>query len=134
LHQSIVSQHSTPAQVTQVCEEDGRVAYVKSADGQLWPADVVVSNVDVPSSYGLLDSEYGRGREAALSGLDYSAGVIAFNWVLDRRYDQLLHHNIFLSGWCPSATQCAPQTRDRPQTTLRNTLPVPLSNRTFDFD
>lgn len=33
-----------------------------------------------------------------LASAEFSAGVIAFNWSLSTRLEQLLHHNVFLSG------------------------------------
>eukprot|EP00798_Chlamydomonas_sp_ICE-L_P025599 gene25599-11251_t len=57
--------------------------------------------MDVPLSYGLLRGgamEYGRKEEARISKLDYSAGVIAFNWCFNKRLHSLLHHNVFLSS------------------------------------
>eukprot|EP00873_Tetraselmis_striata_P035269 jgi/Tetstr1/455533/TSEL_042355.t1 len=89
-------QLNTP--VTRVVEEGGRVAGVETADGRFWPADVVVCNPDVAASYALLDSARGRAEAARVTGLEYSAGVVAFNWVLRARCEGLRHHNIFLSG------------------------------------
>ncbi len=58
---------------------------------------------DVPLSYELLRGsaeQYGAATCRRVMGADYSAGVIAYNWSVDRRVDQLLHHNVFLSGGC----------------------------------
>lgn len=68
------------------------------SDGQRIAADIVVANQDVPAAYNLIHNEYGRSRHQDLASKQYSAGVIAFNWCLNRRLDGLLHHNVFLSG------------------------------------
>lgn len=55
---------------------------------------------DVPKAYGLLDSPYGRRQQQQLAAKKYSAGVISFNWGVDKQVERLLHHNVFLSGGC----------------------------------
>lgn len=64
-------------------------------------AHAVVCNRDLPLAYPLLDGparDYGQAQGERLAGWDYSAGVIAFNWSVNKRLDALLHHNVFLSG------------------------------------
>ena len=41
---------------------------------------------------------YARQRHEELGRLQYSAGVISYNWCLSRRLEALAHHNVFLSG------------------------------------
>ncbi|GAB4816450.1 hypothetical protein N2152v2_003496 [Parachlorella kessleri] len=53
--------------------------------------------------------EYARDKSKQLGGLQYSTGVISFNWCVDRRLERLRHHNVFLSddykqSWVPAAT------------------------------
>lgn len=43
-------------------------------------------------------AEYAGKRYSQLGGLEYSSGVISFNWSLSRRFEALRHHNVFLSG------------------------------------
>ncbi|GIL49585.1 hypothetical protein Vafri_5915 [Volvox africanus] len=74
---------------------------VTLASGEELDADVVVSNRDVPLTYELLRGPaeaHGSARARQLLAQDYSAGVISYNWSLDKKLDQLLHHNVFLSG------------------------------------
>ncbi|GLI64657.1 hypothetical protein VaNZ11_007985, partial [Volvox africanus] len=74
---------------------------VTLASGEELDADVVVSNRDVPLTYELLRGPaeaHGSARARRLLAQEYSAGVISYNWSLDKKLDQLLHHNVFLSG------------------------------------
>ncbi|GAX83530.1 hypothetical protein CEUSTIGMA_g10955.t1 [Chlamydomonas eustigma] len=89
--------------------EEGAVKGVTLEDGSIVEADVVISNRDLPLSYGLLrggTEKYGQERQAHISGLDFSAGVIAFNWCISRPLPGLLH-NVFLSKSFHSSWQRA---------------------------
>ena len=79
-----------------------------AGSGKRIEADIVVCNRDLPAAYSLIDDEqadissnakrYGERKTAQLASLQYSSGIIAFNWCFDRKLDDsLLHHNIFLS-------------------------------------
>mmetsp|Transcript_16225 Transcript_16225/g.48604 ORF Transcript_16225/g.48604 Transcript_16225/m.48604 type:complete len:396 (+) Transcript_16225:696-1883(+) len=88
----------------------GRVTGVRLTDGSHLPADIVVSNRDLPASYTLLEGEaieYGTQRHGRLAAMEYSAGVISYCWALKRRAPALLHHNVFLSGKGEEAWQRA---------------------------
>lgn len=50
-------------------------------------------------SYGLCDEGSGvRHKQQQLAAKQYSAGVIAYYWCVNKRLDGLCHHNVFLSG------------------------------------
>ncbi|EFJ43214.1 hypothetical protein VOLCADRAFT_96696 [Volvox carteri f. nagariensis] len=77
------------------------VTGVTLASGEELEADVVVSNRDVPLTYELLRGpaeSHGSARARRLLAQDYSAGIISYNWSVNKKLDQLLHHNVFLSG------------------------------------
>jgi phytoene desaturase (3,4-didehydrolycopene-forming) len=89
---------------------DGAVRGVLLQGGEALPADVVVCNRDLPAAYSLLNASsaaaagagadveaYGRRRGEELGGMQFSAGVIAYNWCVTRVLPALLHHNTFLS-------------------------------------
>eukprot|EP00899_Mesostigma_viride_P004237 jgi/Mesvir1/13814/Mv15968-RA.1 len=77
---------------------DRRVTGVRLKDGAAFPASAVVGNADLPYIYKHLINDAGAKSEGErLHRLQYSAGVIAFNWCLDTRPDRLLHHSVFLS-------------------------------------
>lgn len=89
------------AEVVSIDSNGDSVTGVTLASGKRLAADIVVSNRDLPAAYPLLGGdarEHGSRRHAALTGKKYSAGVISYNWSVGRRFDQLQHHNVFLSG------------------------------------
>lgn len=54
---------------------------------------------DVSQSYSLLSDEPRlQAKQQQLAAKEYSAGVIAFYWAVNKRCEQLAHHNVFLSG------------------------------------
>ncbi|MGQ9651370.1 MAG: phytoene desaturase family protein [Phycisphaerae bacterium] len=85
------------SEVTQIRKEGGRVTGIVVAGGQFYPADIVVSNMEVIPAYERLLGEnkaFMRSLvrfEPACSGLVVELG-------LDIQYPQLAHHNFFFSG------------------------------------
>lgn len=75
-----------------------RVRGVLLEDGRVLEGGVVVTNVDVGTSYGLIDSRWGHYQQQRITDMQYSAGVIEYNWCLDVEVDGLAHHTVFLSG------------------------------------
>lgn len=50
-------------------------------------------------SYGLCaDEPRLRAKQQQLAAKEFSAGVIAFYWAVNKRCPELAHHNVFLSG------------------------------------
>lgn len=89
------------AEVASIDTSGSSVTGVTLASSERLPADIVVSNRDLPAAYPLLGGDsrqHGRQRHAALTAKQYSAGVISYNWSVGRRLDHLQHHNVFLSG------------------------------------
>jgi phytoene dehydrogenase-like protein len=89
------------AEVASIDSSGGAVEGVTLASGERLAADIVVSNRDLPAAYPLLggdSQQHGRRQHAKLTAKEYSAGVISYNWNVGRRFDQLQHHNVFLSG------------------------------------
>jgi phytoene desaturase len=77
-------------------EVDGAHARgVRLADGSRREADVVLANADLPYVYQRLLPEDGTGK--ALSRKDYSCSVISFFWGLDKRYEALGPHTLFMA-------------------------------------
>jgi phytoene dehydrogenase-like protein len=99
------------AEVASIDSSGGAIEGVTLASGERLAADIVVSNRDVPAAYPLLGGDgrqHGRRQHAKLAAKEYSAGVISYNWNVGRRFDQLQHHNVFLSGtpMCTTALKC----------------------------
>lgn len=105
---------------------DNRVMGVTLANGEKISSDIVVCNRDLPAAYSLLrtddnfkssDSlntsstgfknerinfdmdieEYASIQEQRLLELQYSDGIIEFNWAIRGNITELSHHNVFLS-------------------------------------
>ena len=94
------------------------VSGVETDAGEVIPADIVVTNIDLPKSYGIISpanreqadsgvEKYASSKVSTLESYEYSNGIISFNWCLDCRLDILLHHNVFMSdnprrAWRPA--------------------------------
>lgn len=73
-----------------------RATGVTLEDGSFHPADLIVSNADLPYVYNHL---LPPGRKARrLKKLKYSCSAIVFHWGIDTVYPQLKQHNVFVSG------------------------------------
>jgi phytoene desaturase len=82
-------------EVRQIALQRGRVEGVILADGQRLAADAVLANADLPYVYGALlppDAESER-----LARKRYSGSAISFYWGVDRRYEALGPHTLFLA-------------------------------------
>ena len=65
-------------------------------DGSFHPADIIVSNADLPYVYTHL---LPAGRKAKhLNKLEYSCSAIVFHWGVDKVFPQLGQHNVFVSA------------------------------------
>ena len=78
----------------------GRVTGVRTEDGRHWPADVVISNADVVTTYRRLVPAAWRRHwtDAALDRLRLSMSCFLLYLGLNRQYPQLRHHTIVMPG------------------------------------
>ncbi len=84
------------APVRAINVQGGQTSGVTLENGLKLGAELVVANADLPYVY---DELLPDAREAArLKKLDYTCSELMFLWGLDRRYPQLLQHNIFMAG------------------------------------
>lgn len=90
----------TGISVDRILVENDKVIGVRLPGGEVWEADIVVANPDLPYVYSdLLEGvEAIKEKSKKLATMDYSAGVIAFHWALDKKVEKLNHHNIFMSN------------------------------------
>ncbi len=65
-------------------------------DGSFHPADIIVSNADLPFAYNNLLP--GTRKAKRLNKLKYSCSALVFHWGVDKVYPQLKQHNVFVSG------------------------------------
>jgi len=64
-------------------------------DGSRLAADVVVANADLPYVYNQLLPDDGRADQFA--DMRYSCSTVSFFWGIDRQYEQLAAHTLFLA-------------------------------------
>ena len=74
--------------------ENSRATGVHTANGDVIKADAVVVNADLAAAEPKL---LGSDSRSDYASSRYSTSSITFLWALDRRFDQLQHHNVFLS-------------------------------------
>ncbi|HEX2450595.1 MAG TPA: phytoene desaturase family protein [Gemmatimonadales bacterium] len=78
------------ARVTRIEHAGRAVTGVRLDDGSHLPADLIVSNADLPYTYGtLLGEEY-----PGIAGKQFSCSVVLMYLGVSRRYSGLLHHNL----------------------------------------
>jgi len=83
------------AVVDQIEVNRNQVRGVVLADGRRMHADVVLANADLPYVYqNLLPQD---GESERLAHKKYSCSVISFYWGVDKRYEQLHPHTLFLA-------------------------------------
>lgn len=84
--------------VTQIIVKDGHARGV-CVDGDALPADVVVSNADLPYTYtGLLAERPAKYEEASWRRQPFTSSAFMLYLGTDRVYPNLRHHNFFLSS------------------------------------
>ncbi|HVA91273.1 MAG TPA: phytoene desaturase family protein [Chloroflexota bacterium] len=85
--------------VEEVTVRAGRAVGVRMAGGDELAADLVVCNADLPQSYATLVPEAARGRftERGLGRLRYGCSAFMLYLGVDKVYDHLFHHNVFLA-------------------------------------
>jgi phytoene desaturase len=84
------------APVKAINVQDNRTTGVTLESGETLHADIVIANADLPYVYKHLlpeDSEAER-----LMQKKFTSSALMFYWGVDKKYPQLLHHNMFLAG------------------------------------
>jgi phytoene desaturase len=84
------------APVKKMKEEGRKIVSVSLEDGRELSADIFVGNADLPYIYDQLLSD-----RAAAKKLDeklYTCSTIMFYWGVDKKFEQIAHHNVFLGG------------------------------------
>ncbi|HWQ34147.1 MAG TPA: phytoene desaturase family protein [Blastocatellia bacterium] len=88
----------TNKKVQRIKVSRGRATGVELADGSFHRADVVVSNVDVPTTNTTLidDAAFTAKAQRRAARLRMTAGVLTFYWGVRGRVENIGHHTIFL--------------------------------------
>jgi phytoene desaturase len=82
--------------VTRIEVDGNRAKGIVLNDCSFHPADMIVSNADLPYVYNHLLPKSRRARR--LNRKRYSCSAIVFHWGVDRVYPQLKQHTVFVSG------------------------------------
>ncbi len=83
----------------EITVRNGRASGVRLVDGSELEADVVICNADLPHSYSSLVPPRYRApyTEARLERLRYGCSALMLYLGVDKVYDGLFHHNVFLA-------------------------------------
>lgn len=84
------------APVKQIEVAGDRAKAVRLEDGRRLEADLIVANADLPYVYDHLLPD--RPAAERLARLKYTCSTLTFYWGVDRVYEQLGTHNVFLAG------------------------------------
>jgi len=84
------------APVKQIEVAGDRATGVLLEDGRRLAADLVVANADLPYVYDKLLPD--RGAAERLARMRYTCAMLTFYWGVDKTYEQLGAHNVFLAG------------------------------------
>lgn len=72
-----------------------RAGGIRLKEGNVFNADIVVANADLPYVYRELLPD--RSLSLRMNNLKYTCSAIVFHWGLDKVYPSLGHHSVFLS-------------------------------------
>ena len=88
----------TNVTVDEITVTNGRATGVRLENGELIPADIVVSNADIGWTYSQLlrNTKRKRWTDRKVDALDYSMGVFVWYFGTNRRYDDLAHHTVLM--------------------------------------
>lgn len=84
------------APVKSIHVEGRRATGVLLEGGETLSADIVVANADLPYVYEQLLPDDGSAKK--LGQKKFTSSALMFYWGIDKKYPQLLHHNVFLAG------------------------------------
>ncbi len=81
--------------VEEVVIENKLIRGIKLSDGTTEEADIVIVNADLPNAYRNILHDKRKAKQ--LDKKKYSCSAFVFHWGLDKNYNKLGHHSIFLS-------------------------------------
>ncbi len=81
--------------VKEIKVSGNRATGVVLEDGEHIAADVVVNNADLPYAYTQLLPDAKMKRK--MKRMKYACSAVVFHWAMDRKFDSLEQHNVFVS-------------------------------------
>jgi phytoene desaturase len=99
LAQSMGVEIRTSSPVEEICVENGRATGVRLASGESIPADLVISNADLPYTYQkLIDPRHRKQySDQRLSRMQYACSGFILYLGLDRTYNHLRHQALYFA-------------------------------------
>lgn len=88
----------TNTRVREICLHGRQVSSVILENGEIIPAQTVISNIDVTTTYSLIASKLAAPRLATLKRRDVSCSGLILLLGVEGQYPHLAHHNIFFSA------------------------------------
>ncbi len=86
------------AKIREICVHGEQVSAVILENGEILPAQTIISNIDVTTTYGLIQSERARLKLASLMKRDVSCSGMVLLLGVEGTFPELAHHNIFFSS------------------------------------
>lgn len=86
------------ARVREICLHGEQVSALILENGEVLPAHTVLSNFDVVTTYGLIQTERARQRLASLMKREVSCSGVVLLLGVEGDFPELAHHNIFFSS------------------------------------
>jgi len=84
--------------VREICLHGDQVSALVLENGEILPAQTVISNIDVTTTYGLIQTERATRRLAALKRRDVSCSGMILLLGVEGIFPELAHHNLFFSS------------------------------------
>jgi phytoene desaturase len=84
----------TPVEAIEV--SGGSATGVRLANGEHLRADIVIANADLPYVYRCLLPDKAPRRQ--IERLQYTCSTLTYYWAMDKTYDAIDMHNVFLAG------------------------------------
>ncbi len=81
--------------VEEIIVTNNRAEGIRLENGKTIATDLVIANADAPYIYSQLLPESSFAKR--LRKKEYSCSAIVFHWGMDKTYDELAHHSIFLN-------------------------------------
>jgi phytoene desaturase len=83
------------APVSKIETENNRVKGISLKDNGSYPADIIISNADLPFVYRELLPD--GGNKKRMNRLKYTCSAVVFHWGMDCSFPELTQHNVFVA-------------------------------------
>ena len=88
------------SEVSEICIDNntGKATGVKTASGQIYSADIIISNADLANTYKhLIPSKFRKkNTDKRIDNLQYSMSLFVLYFGTNKKYDSIAHHEILM--------------------------------------